>query len=281
VSAFDQIANWGVPHVAVALADASGVAAVDGRPACAGDLDRRFRLASVAKLFVAYAALIAVEEGSIQLDEPAGPPGATVRHLLSHTAGYGFTGPELVAPVGRRRIYSNTGIEVFAEHLAARTGIPFGEYLAEAVLAPLGMVNSELRGSPAHGLRSTVNDLVLFVRELLSPALVAASTLAEAVRVQFPGLPGVLPGVGRLDELDWGLGFERNFAKPGHWSGSRFSPASFGHFGGAGTFLAVDPVLGVGLICLGDREFDEWALSAWPPFCDELLGAVIAGAVHR
>ena len=113
----------------------------------------------VTKLFTAYAGLIAVEEGSIDLDEPAGPERATVRHLLSHTAGYGFSGDAVISPPGKRRIYSNTGIERFADHLATRTGIPFEHYLAEAVLEPLGMRDSELRGSPAFGLHSTVADL--------------------------------------------------------------------------------------------------------------------------
>lgn len=281
MSPFDRLDSWGAPNAAAALTDAEGIVRLDGAPACVGDLDRPFRIASVAKLFVAYAALVAVEEGSIALDEPAGPPGATVRHLLAHAAGYGFTGHEVIAAVGRRRIYSNTGIEVFAEHLAQRTGIAFGDYLDEAVLQPLGLTMSTLRGSPAYGLHSTVNDLLRFARELLSPTLISAGTLVEAVRVQFPGLPGVLPGVGRMEALDWGLGFERNFAKPGHWSGTRFSPVSFGHFGGAGTFLVIDPELSIGLVCLTDREFDAWALEEWPPFCDELVDAFRAGAVRR
>ena len=60
--------------------------------------------------------------------------------------------------------------------------------------------------------------------------------------MQFPGLGGVLPGVGRFQPLDWGLGFELRDAKHPHWTGRRNSPATFGHFGGAGTFLWVDPV---------------------------------------
>ena len=272
MTAFDLIATWGVPNAAVAVADRVGVVEVHGTRYSYGDPDHRFRIASISKLFVAYSALIAVEEGTITLDEPAGPAGSTVRHLLSHAAGYGFTGPETIAPVGRRRIYSNTGIEVFAEHLAQRSGIPFAEYLNDAVLAPLGMTSTELRKSPAHGIHSTVNDLVPFVRELLAPTLVSPTTLADAVAVQFPGLAGIVPGVGRFDPCDWGLGFERNLGKPGHWSGTAFSRESFGHFGGSGTFLVIDPMIGRGVVCLTDREYDDWALEAWPVFCDTLVG---------
>src|SRR5207342_410249 len=114
---------------------------------------------------------------------------------------------------------------------------------------------TELRGSPAHAGHSTVKDLSAFAAELLAPRLLAASTLRQMVDVQFPGLAGVLPGIGRFDPLDWGLGFERNFARPGHWAGSRVSPATFGHFGGSGTFLWVDPEVPVAGIYLGDRPF--------------------------
>lgn len=269
---FDLIPSWGATNAAAAAVVPDGIAAIDGHPAHYGDLLRRFRIASVSKVLVTYAGLVALEEGTISLDEAAGPPGATVRHLLSHTAGYGFTGPETIAAVGRRRIYSNTGIEVFAEHLAARSGMPFGDYLAESVLGPLGMTDSELRGSPAYALHSTVADLVRFVRELLEPTLVNRTTLDEAVSVQFPGLAGVLPGVGRLDPCDWGLGFERNLGRPGHWGGTSFTRSAFGHFGGSGTFLVVDPERALGVVCLTDREFGQWALDAWPPFCDALVG---------
>ena len=57
----------------------------------------------------------------------------------------------------------------------------------------------------------------------------------------FPGLDGVLPDFGRFSPLDWGLGVELKGAKEGHWSGSLTSPRTFGHFGGSGTFLWVDP----------------------------------------
>mgnify|MGYP003350823480 CR=1 FL=1 len=269
--AFGLIASWGVQRAAVGVVDRSGLATVDGTPLLHGDARLRPRIASVTKLFTAYVGLIAVEEGSIDLDEPAGPEGATVRHLLSHTAGYGFSGDAVISPPGKRRIYSNTGIERFADHLATRTGIPFGHYLAEAVLEPLGMRDSELRGSPAFGLHSTLADLAQFAAELLEPRLIAHSTLDEAVRVQFPGVSGILPGVGRFDPCDWGLGFERNLGKPSHWSGMRISRESFGHFGGSGSFLAVDPTIGRAIVCLTDREYDKWALEAWPIFCDAVV----------
>ena len=270
--------GWGLAaggqHVSAAVVDRNGIRRVNGLPVATGDVERSFRIASVSKLIVAYAALIAVEEGSITLDEAAGPPGSTVRHLLAHAAGFAFDGDVPVTGVGRKRIYSNTGIEQFAEHLEQRTGIAVAEYLREAVLAPLGMAHTELRGSPAYGIRSTVGDLALFVAELLAPTLVSPDSLQSAVSVQFPGLAGIVPGVGRFDPCDWGLGFELNAAKPGHWTGTHLSPSSFGHFGGSGTFLIVDPTRQIGIVCLTDRDYGPWALAAWPPFIDALIDAV-------
>ena len=151
--------------------------------------------------------------------------------------------------------------------------MPFAEYLAAAVFTPLGL-GAELRGSPAADVHASLDDIARFARELLSPTLVHAETLAEATSVQFPGLAGVLPGIGRYDPLDWGLGFELKDAKDGHWSGSRTSPRAFGHFGGSGTFLWVDPEPGIACVCLTDREFGPWALDAWPRLSDAVLAEV-------
>ena len=75
----------------------------------------------------------------------------------------------------------------------------------------------------------------------------------------------------RYEPLDWGLGVERNFAKPGHWAGALLSAESYGHFGGAGTFLWVDPTIDLACVCLTDREFGPWAMDAWPPLGDALV----------
>jgi CubicO group peptidase (beta-lactamase class C family) len=259
------ISDWPVKTVSAGVTNARTTVGL------AGDPDRVARIASVGKLLVGMAAMVALEEGAIALDEPAGPKGSTVRHLLAHASGLAFDGDLVLSPPGRRRIYSNTGIEVFAEHLATRTGIPFGEYLRAGVLQPLAMQRTELRGSPAHEVWSTVGDLMSFARELLSPTLVAQKTLGEATRPQFAELAGVLPEVGRFDPNPWGLTFEIRDEKRPHWTGARNSPETFGHFGGSSAFLWVDPVEGIGAAAIADREFGPWALDAWPPFSDAVL----------
>jgi CubicO group peptidase (beta-lactamase class C family) len=264
VDALAQVEAWPVQTVAV------GVLRGGHEEAAHGPREQGFRWASVTKLATALATLIAAEEGVLDLDQPAGPPGSTVRHLLAHASGLPFEGRTPIGRPGQRRIYSNSGFEVLAEVVGAAAEMPFAEYLRAAVLGPLEL-RAELRGSPAAGLEGALDDLVRLGAELQRPRLVAPETLAEATSVQFPGLVGVLPDVGRMDPNDWGLGFELRDAKEPHWTGSRNSPRTFGHFGGSGGFLWIDPDADVALACLGDRDFGPWALEAWPRLADAVL----------
>jgi CubicO group peptidase (beta-lactamase class C family) len=239
-----------------------------------GDAKQRFALASVTKPLVARAAQIAIEEGVVELDTQAGPEGSTVRHLLAHATGYAMNSPELIAKPGQRRVYSNYGFRVLAETLQHASGIEFGQYLAEAVFEPLGMVDSVLEGgaeAAGFGAASTVADLVAFAGDLLRPRTVSPQMHADAVDVQFPGLAGVLPGFGSQRPNDWGLGFEIRDAKSPHWTGASNSGRTYGHFGQSGTFLWVDPDVDLALVVLTDRSFGEWTYPLWPAISDEVL----------
>ncbi|WKX70148.1 serine hydrolase [Streptomyces sp. XD-27] len=266
------IENWPVPTAAAAVVTADGAVA-----GSYGPTGHRFPLASVTKPLAAYAALVAVEEGAVELDEPAGPDGATVRHLLAHTSGLAFDEHRVMAAPGTRRMYSNAGFEVLGDHIAKATGIPFAEYLREAVLEPLGMAATALPGSPAKDGVSTVDDLVRFAAELQAPRLLAPETVAEATSVVHPGLTGILPGYGHQRPNDWGLGFEIRDAKTPHWTGGSSSPRTYGHFGQSGTFLWVDPKAGAACVALTDRAFGPWAVEAWPAFTDAVLAELRAG----
>ena len=270
VEALRAIDGWG------ARVAAAGVVAAGGDVATHGSVDVELPWASVTKLLTGLALLVALEEGTVDLDEPAGPPGATLRHLLAHASGLPVDGVEPIARPGRRRIYSNTGIELAAAHLERSAGMPFDRYFAHAVADPLGLCG-RLAGSPAHGYHGPLLDLLALGRELLAPSLVAPETLADATAVQFPGLSGVLPGLGRMEPNDWGLAFELRDAKSPHWTGSRNSQRTFGHFGASGTFLWVDPDAGLACGVLTDRPFGEWAREAWPAVSD----AVLAEAAGR
>jgi CubicO group peptidase (beta-lactamase class C family) len=271
VEALGQIDAWDVPFAA------AGVTGADRVLATHGDTGRVVRLASVSKPVTALAVLIAAEEGTLDLDEPAGPHGSTVRHLLAHASGLPFEGGEPIAAVGGRRIYSNEGFRVLGELLALRAEMPFDVYVREAVCRPLRL-GLDPRGHPGAGMHASLNDVLAFARELLRPTLVAAETLDEMTTVQFPGLDGVLPDYGRFSPLDWGLGVELRGEKEPHWSGRLTSPATFGHFGGSGTFLWVDPERELACACLTGQEFGEWAKIAWPRLSDAVLTELAATA---
>ncbi|WP_024793231.1 serine hydrolase domain-containing protein [Tomitella biformata] len=261
----NAIASWPVDNAAAAVITRDGQTTM-------GDLDKVFELASVTKLLVAYGALLAVEEGVIELDQPAGPEGSTVRHLLAHASGLGFADRTVEALPGERRIYSSAGFEVLAELISAESGIVFADYLAEAVFEPLGMASTTLWGVAGHEARSSVADLSRFALELLNPVLAHPLTVADATTVQFPGLDGILPGYGRQRPNDWGLGFEIRGEKSPHWTSAENSPRTFGHFGQAGTFLWVDPDLGIGTVVLTDRPFGAWAKPLWASLSDDVVG---------
>ncbi|MGH9107672.1 MAG: serine hydrolase [Acidimicrobiales bacterium] len=250
---------------------AAAVVSPSGVVASAGPLDLPFAWASVTKLLVALAALVAVEERALDLEESAGPPGSTFAHLLAHASGLPFEGHVPVAPPARRRIYSNTGIEHAASHLGQRAGMPFGDYLTAGVLEPLGMQGTTLHGSPAHGARGPLSDLARLAAELVSPSLVSRATWQRAVSVAWPGLVGVVPGFGRHDPCDWGLGPELRGHKWPHWTGRSNSPATYGHFGQSGSFVWVDPAAGIGLCGLCSTAFGPWAKQAWPVLSDAVL----------
>jgi CubicO group peptidase (beta-lactamase class C family) len=270
VEALRQVDGWPAENIAVAVLSSGAVVAQRG------DAEHVFRWASVTKPVTALACLVAAEEGTLDLDEAAGPPGSTVRHLLAHASGLPFEAGPPIAKPGQRRIYSNAGFDELGRLLEARAEMTFADYLAGAVLQPLGMRSAELRGRPGAGLHGSLDDLVAFGHELLAPTLIVPETLAEATSVQFPGLAGVIPDLGRFDPNDWGLGFELKDEKEPHFSGSLSSPRAFGHWGGSGTFLWVDPDRALALGCLTDLEFGDWAKEAWPRLSDAVVEA--AGA---
>ncbi len=265
--ALADVASWEAEFAAAAAVGS------DGATHRHGDTRRVTGVASITKLCTAWAILVAVEEGALGLDDALGPPGSTVRHLLCHASGLDFDTDAVLTAPGTRRIYSNTGYDVLSAHLAAVTGISFATYLAEAVLAPLAMADSELRGSAAKDLASNVEDLLRFADEMVAPTLLDPTTVAEALRPQFPELAGVLPGWGRQDPCPWGLGPELRGTKTPHWTGTTASPATFGHFGGSGTLLWVDPVARVRCVALSNRDFGDWAVSSWPGFSDGVRAA--------
>ena len=223
-------------------------AAGDGVLLEAGDNDEIFPFASVTKPIVAWAALVAVDRGLLDLEAPAGPPapdGATIENLLSHSSGIAADSDERLAAPGTRRIYSNRGIEILGERLEEATGTPLETWVETTVLEPLGMASVLIPGSPALAQRAR------------TPVL--------------PGLDGVLPGYGRQTPNPFGLGAEVRGAKSPHWTGTGNSEQTFGHFGQSGSFIWVDPVAERQAVFLGAKPFGAVHRRTWPELGDQIL----------
>ena len=239
----------------------------------AGDVDAVHPLASVTKPLVVWSALVAVDRGLLALDDPAGPglPGATIAHLMSHSSGVAFDSPAVLAAPGTRRVYSNFGIEILGQRLQEATATPLEAWVETTVLEPLGMASVLVPGSPAYSGSGTAADVSVFARELAAPRLVSADLAALARTPFLPQLDGVLPGYGRQVPNGFGLGLEVRGHKSPHWTGSRNSPATFGHFGQSGSFVWVDPVAGRQAVFLGEQPFGAVHKASWPALCDQIL----------
>jgi CubicO group peptidase (beta-lactamase class C family) len=270
-SALEAIDDWPVSVAAAAIVDASGVRAIRGQ------VDTPLPLASVTKPLAVLAMLVAVEEGALDFDDPADEsllPGATFRHLLAHASGIAPERPLRSFAPGRRRVYSNVGIELAGSLTSIAVEMPFTDYFRQALVEPLALQATTLEGSPARDAVASVADLARVMLEVFAPSrLLHPSTIADATSVQYPGLRGVLPGFGSQNPNDWGLGFEIRGSKEPHWTGTTNSPATFGHFGQSGTMFWIDPVAQLGLVALTDRSFGPWAADAWPRLSDAVLAA--------
>jgi CubicO group peptidase (beta-lactamase class C family) len=266
VGALAQIDGWDVGAAAAAIVTPTDVVEAHG------PVDAPFALASVSKVLASVTVHIAVEEGSITLDDAAGPPGSTVRHLLAHASGLPPDGDATpLGPPERKRIYSNVGFEVLGEHVAERTGMPFEEYARLALVEPLGLASTDVSGSPAHAHSSTVDDLCRVLQAVVGGELLAAASIEAMTEPAFPDLAGVLPGFGAQNPNPWGLGVEVRGHKAPHWTAPSNTPGTWGHFGRAGTFVWWDPMVELGLVVLTDREFGPWAAEAWPRLASAVL----------
>ena len=154
-------------------------------------------------------------------------------------------GPEpILAAPGTRRIYSNPGFDALGALVGEREGRPFEAVLGDWVLAPLGMDDTTPRGAAVAGpARADRRPRRAGGASSSGRRWSRAATArgGDDGRVSRAGRRAC-PGVGRFDPCDWGLGLELHDGKTPHWMGDRNSPATFGHFGGSGTFLWVDPV---------------------------------------
>ena len=255
----EELQSWGASSPACLLVSP------DGPVASSGPVDLVLPWASVTKVVAALAVLDVVSHGLLALDEPAGPPGSTVRHLLGHASGLAFDNERVLTEPGTRRIYSNVGIDLAVEMAVGRASAQNpADLLRERVLRPLGMDTTSLDGPASSGARGSVRDLARLARELLVPRVLTPSVIDTALAPSFPELAGVLPGFGRQDPNDWGLGIERRGRKSPHWMAPDAPADCVGHFGQSGSFLWADRGLGLAAVAATGTRFGPWAAEAWP-----------------
>ena len=164
---------------------AAGFGRAGLEPARPATPDTLYRIASITKLFTSTAILQLRDAGKLRLDDPlvehlpwfrigrahAEAPETTIRHLLTHTAGlpreagfpYWTDGEFPTAPQIRERLaaqeaalptetewkYSNLGLTLAGEIVAAVSGQAYPEYVADHILEPLGMLRTWVTTPPA------------------------------------------------------------------------------------------------------------------------------------
>lgn len=145
----------------------------------ANNLETKFNLGSMNKMFTAVAVMQLVEKGKVPLDAPISsyvdeswlPESVTgkvtVRHLLTHTSGLGsyfnetyqnssrelfrkvddykplVQGDTLAFEPGSRFRYSNTGMLLLGVVIEKATGQDYFDYIRENIYKPAGMANTD------------------------------------------------------------------------------------------------------------------------------------------
>lgn len=148
-----------------------------------------FRVASISKLFTATAVMQLVEQGKLDLDEEIDryldfavprkyPDKITLRHLLTHTAGFEEAFKRLPADSGKSvplgdwarqttpaqqyrpgtvTSYSNYGTDLAGYIVEHVSGTPFADYIRLHILEPLGMRQSSFSEPLPPALRARLS----------------------------------------------------------------------------------------------------------------------------
>ena len=278
------IARHGEPLLTVA----AGIANLDFDAPI--NLDTKFNLGSMNKMFTACAIMDLVEQGKLSLDDPISThldgswipevdkSKVVIRHLLTHTSGLGsyfndaylrssrlqfrtvsdfkplVAGETLAFEPGSRWAYSNTGMLLAGAIIESASGEDYFEFIRREITGPAGMTSTDcyeldhinpnlavgydrevtidgvswrnnifdhvMRGGPAGGGYSTVQDLLRFDRALRAGAILTPAS----VQTLWTAHPD-------RNSPDYGLGFT---VESGPW-GKRV-----GHSGG---FIGVSAIL--------------------------------------
>ncbi len=321
-----------IPGLAVALVDdksvlwAEGFGYTDDDGKTRVSPDTFFSVQSMSKSFTATAVMMAVRDGLVDLDTPITTylpdfrvnsrfeqhpeRKMTLRHLLSHTAGFTHEAPVgnnydpacpsfqehmrsisdtwLLFPVGEGWRYSNLGIDLAGYILQVVSGKPFPEYMREKVLDPLGMKGSsfDIRQIRAYSNRAVGHDLQR--RVPLEVPMVPAGGLYTSANelsrfVQFHINGGVAGGTRLIDEKLLRTMYEIPFRDKGHLDGyalgieraDKHGTCYLNHAGGGFgflTYMAWYPEHKLGAIVLTNYSESKF----WPgSLADEILDRVL------
>lgn len=231
-----------------------------------GDLEDVRPWASVSKLVAALALAVDVEWELHDYDEPAGPDGSTLAHLLSHASGLGAEVGDPLRGVGERRVYSNVGVDRAVEHVVGDL-VEAPAWVTQRVFSPLGL-SAELEGRPSSGVKGSTNDLAAVAAAWMIPELVTRETRDRCVTPYLGDLVGVVPGFGRQEPCPWGLGPEVRGTKE-HWMG-QWPEDSFGHFGLSGALCLVNAREALAVVATSTVDFGAWAVSLWPTWVNRV-----------
>ena len=251
--------DWPCEHVAVGV--------TGGVEATHGEVGRRFEWASVTKLATAVAMLVAAEEGLVDLDEPAGPPGLdvapsprpclgpAVRPRPADLAARRSTACLLELRLRRRAPGSSSSAPTCRSPSTSRTS---GRGRPPSCTAP-----------PARASQGTLADLLVLARELQAPTRLAPETLAEASDGAVPGARRRAarlrpPGAERLGPRRRAARREVAPLDRARNSHRRRSVTSAAAARSSGSILS----RGSRSPALTDLAFGDWAAEAWPPFAD-------------
>lgn len=290
--------------------------------------DTLFAVASLTKPITATAVMQLADRGQLSIDQPvhellpefAGPgkDGITLRHFLTHTSGLpeyaddndeirrqhgglaafvrSYCHGRLLFPPGSQWSYSNYGFGLSGEIISRHGGRGYHTFVAEEILAPLGMRDSYLLppesvwkriawvwlpeephtdherynsayfrrlGIPWGGLYTTPEDLAVFAQAFLQGGvyqgrrIVSQAAAREMIRNQLRESIRDTSGVARWRTASWGIGWDVKGWKAPHNSGALTSPDTFWHTGSSGSMLWVDPALDLVCVMIGTRSAES------------------------
>ncbi len=321
-----------IPGVAVALVDrerilwAVGFGYTDTDNKTFVTPETVFSIQSMSKTFTATAVLFAVQDGLLDLDAPITTylPEFTVqsrfeehperkitlRHLLSHTAGFTHEAPVgnnfdtpspsfeeharsisrtwLKFPVGAKSSYSNLGIDLAGYIVQRVSKKPLAQYMRETIFTPLDMPNSSM---DMDAIKANLNRAIGHTSGIKKipvevPMLAAGGVYTNAMElcrfIQFHLNRGRVGDTRLLDERR----LDRMYGRPagptlGIGRGDKHDSYFLMHGGGGFGFLSLMiwyPEYGIGAVELTNSA----SHSIQGQICNQLLDEIIQkGLVHK